>query len=79
MHYFSLILSIVILVMVIRLMYLQKRFNLLNGALVSGALAVVILDVYEIMYDTRYIATTYLSFAVLGLWIVSMRLMPKAK
>lgn len=59
--------------MVIRLMYAQRRFNILNGVLVAAALAVVILDVYEIMYDVRYTATTFLSFGVLILWIVSLK------
>jgi succinate-acetate transporter protein len=79
MHYFSLILSILILLMVVRLMYFQKRFNILNGVLVMGALAVVILDVYEILYETRYTATTYISFGVLILWLISLRFNPARK
>jgi hypothetical protein len=79
MHYFSLILSILILGMVVRLMYFQKRFNILNGVLVAGALAVVILDVYEILYETRYTATTYVSFGVLILWLISLRFKPAEK
>lgn len=76
MVYFSLILSVLILFLVIRLMFFQKRFDLLNGLIITGALIVVLLDVDTIWTGRNYDISTFISLAVLLLWFFNMNRKP---
>ena len=76
MVYFSLILSILILLFVIRLMFLQKRFVLLNGVIITGALIVVLLDIDTIWTGRNYDVSTFISLGVLILWFINMNRKP---
>ena len=76
MVYFSLILSILILLFVIRLMFLQKRFDLLNGVIITGALIVVLLDIDTIWTGRNYDVSTFISLGVLILWFINMNRKP---
>lgn len=76
MVYFSLILSIAVLMLVIRLMFFQKRFDLLNGAIITGALIVVLLDIDTIWTGRNYDISTFISLGVLLLWFFNMNRKP---
>lgn len=76
MAYFSLILSIAVLFLVIRLMFFQKRFDVLNGAIITGALTVVLLDLDTIWSGRNYDISTFISFGVLLLWFFNMNRKP---
>jgi hypothetical protein len=76
MVYFSLILSLFVLALVINLTIKQKRFDLLNGALVAGALTVVVLDVDTLVTSNKHPEVGFLSLAVLLLWIFSLMRKP---
>ena len=76
MAYFSLILSIFIFLMVVRLMYIQKRFDILNGVTVALALVIVFLDVDTIVNERDYPIVTFLNIAVIILWIINLRRKP---
>ena len=76
MVYFSLILSVLILFLVIRLMFFQKRFDLLNGLIITGALIVVLLDIDTIWTGRNYDISTFISLAVLLLWFFNMNRKP---
>ncbi len=69
---FSLILSFLVLLLVVRLTLVQKRFDILNGALIVGAMTVVVLDVDTIMTERRHSEVAFISIAVLILWFISM-------
>ncbi|MCU0237854.1 MAG: hypothetical protein MUC29_00300 [Pyrinomonadaceae bacterium] len=77
MVYISLILSILILFFVIRLMMYQKRFDILNGLIITGALTVVLLDIDTLVNLTEHPSSSYISFAVLILWFINMQRKPK--
>lgn len=79
MIYLSLILSILILLMVIRLMFYQKRFDFLNGLLITGALIVVLLDIDTVWTGRDYAISTFISFGVLLLWFFNMNREPLEK
>lgn len=72
MVYFSLILSIFVLFLVIRLTLRQKRFDLLNGALIAGALTIVVLDVDTLVTTNKHPEVAFFSIGVLLLWIFSL-------
>jgi hypothetical protein len=76
MVYFSLILSLLVFVFVVRLMTIQRRFDLLNGITVTGALIVVLLDIDTIISGRNYPITSFLSLGVLILWIFNLRRAP---
>jgi hypothetical protein len=76
MEYFSLILSIGILFFVIRLMTVQRRFDWLNGATITGALIVVLLDIDTIYTGRKYDVTPFISLTVLILWVFNTRRKP---
>lgn len=76
MIYFSLILSVLILAMVIRLMFYQKRFDFLNGLLITGALIVVLLDIDTVWTGRDYAVSTFISLGVLLLWFFNMNREP---
>lgn len=76
MEYFSLVLSTGILFFVIRLMMVQKRFDWLNGATITGALIVVLLDIDTILSGRKYDVTPFISLTVLILWIFNTRRKP---
>jgi hypothetical protein len=76
MVYFSLILSLLVFVFVVRLMTIQRRFDLLNGITVTGALIVVLLDIDTIISGRNYPITSFLSLGVLLLWIFNLRRAP---
>lgn len=79
MIYLSLILSILILLMVIRLMFYQNRFDFLNGLLITGALIVVLLDIDTAWTGRDYDVSTFISFGVLLLWFFNMNRTPLEK
>jgi hypothetical protein len=76
MVYFSLILSCAVLYLVIRLMFIQKRFDFLNGLIITGALTVVLLDIDTIWTGRNYDVSTFISFGVLLLWFFNMSRKP---
>jgi hypothetical protein len=76
MVYFSFILSIFVLLFVIRLMFVQKRFDVLNGIIITGALIVVLLDIDTILTGRNYDVTTFISLGVLLLWFFNMSRKP---
>lgn len=73
---FSLILSSLVLFLVIRLMFFQKRFDLLNGAIITGALTVVLLDIDTLITGRNYDVSTFISMGVLLLWFFNMNRKP---
>lgn len=73
MVYLSLILSVYILFLVIRLTLRQKRFDLLNGALIAGSLTIVALDVDTLVTTNKHPEVAFISLAVLLIWIFSLR------
>lgn len=76
MVYFSLILSLFVLFLVVRLTIRQKRFDVLNGALVASALTVVVLDVDTLVTSNKHPEVGFLSLAVLLLWLFSLTRKP---
>lgn len=76
MVYFSLILSCAVLYLVIRLMFIQRRFDFLNGLIITGALTVVLLDIDTIWTGRNYDVSTFISFGVLLLWFFNMNRKP---
>ena len=76
MVYISLILSIAILFFVVRLMMEQKRFDFLNGFIITGALIVVLLDIDTILSGRIYEVTTFINLIVIVLWIINQRRKP---
>lgn len=76
MVYLSFVLSILVLLFVIRLMFIQKRFDFLNGAIITGALIVVLLDVDTILTGRNYDISTFISLGVLLLWFFNMNRKP---
>lgn len=76
MVYLSLILSVLVLSFVIRLMFFQRRFDFLNGIIITGALIVVLLDIDTIVSGRNYDITTFISLGVLLLWFFNMNRKP---
>lgn len=76
MVYFSLILSLLVFVFVVRLMMIQRRFDLINGITITGALVVVLLDIDTLISGRNYPITSFLSLGVLILWIFNLRRAP---
>lgn len=76
MVYFSLILSLLVFVFVVRLMMIQRRFDLINGITITGALVVVLLDIDTLISGRNYPITSFLSLGVLVLWIFNLRRAP---
>ena len=76
MAYFSLVLSIFIFLMVVRLMYIQRRYDILNGATIALALIIVLLDIDTILNEREYPIITFLNIAVIILWIINLRRKP---
>lgn len=77
MEYVSLILSLIVIYFVLNLTFRQKRFDLLNGALIVGALTVVALDVDTLITKNKHWGVGFISLGVLLLWFISMRRKPK--
>jgi hypothetical protein len=72
--YLSLFFSLLVLLFVVRLTLTQRRFDLLSGLMVMGALAVVLLDADTLATGRPHPTAGLLSLAVLALWIfVSLR------
>lgn len=76
MVYISLILSVLVLLLVVRLMFFQKRFDFLNGTIITGALIVVLLDIDTIWTGRNYDVSTFISLGVLLLWFFNMNRKP---
>lgn len=76
MVYLSLILSILVLFFVIRLMIFQKRFDIFNGVIITGALIVVLLDVDTLLTGRDYEIVSFISLGVLILWFINLRRKP---
>jgi hypothetical protein len=79
MVYLSLILSIGILFFVIQLMFYQRRFDWLNGVIITGALIGVLLDIDTLVTGRKYDIGGLISLAVLVLWFISGRRKPLEK
>lgn len=71
MVYFSLILSLLVLSFVVRLTITQRKFDWLNGLMITCALAGVILDVDTLSTGREHPAAFLLSMAVLITWFLS--------
>lgn len=76
MVYLSLILSILVLFFVIRLMIFQKRFDIFNGVIITGALIVVLLDIDTLLTGRDYEIVSFISLGVLILWFINLRRKP---
>lgn len=62
--------------MVVRLMYIQRRFDILNGLTIALALIIVLLDIDTILNEREYPTATFLNIAVIILWIINLRRKP---
>lgn len=71
MVYLSLIVSLLILSLVVRLTLVQRRFDWLNGLMIVCALAGVILDIDTIATGRVHQSAYVLSFSVFMIWIIS--------
>jgi len=76
MVYLSLILSLGILFFVVQLMFFQKRFDWLNGVIITGALVVVLLDIDTLITGRNYEITGIISLTILILWFINTRRKP---